>query len=111
MDAYWIAKRLEQSNPYKRFEPSAFRGGFRNSSQWNNSKGNSHKTVNPENNRATNTNGGQNTTVKNEGRCFRCNEKWYQGHKQDCKMSKQVRAMISQEEEDEEEGGEQEEDP
>jgi hypothetical protein len=32
---------------------------------------------------------------KKSDKCFRCNEKWFPGHKMQCKMNKQIRAMIT----------------
>jgi hypothetical protein len=33
-------------------------------------------------------------------KCFRCRERWVPGHRFQCKMNKQVRAMLTKEEED-----------
>jgi hypothetical protein len=40
------------------------------------------------------------TYTKGENKCFRCNEKWFPGHKFQCKMNKQIRAVNTQEEEE-----------
>jgi hypothetical protein len=99
IDAYWIARRLEASNPFKRGAITSW--GQKQSYQ---------KTTVP--NKETLTTHAkptaqvtpakpqlENVPIKSD-KCFRCGEKWVPGHRFHCKMNKQVRAMLSKEEED-----------
>lgn len=106
IDAYWVAKRLKQSNPFKKVEPSAFKGSFKSNPNWfSNKSGTTYKANGLEQKGVSNKNVAATNAPRNDGKCFRCNEKWYPDHKQDCKMNRQVRAMVTREEEEEEEGG------
>lgn len=106
-EAYWLARRYEQSYPFKKstsgYSTMPQRGYSGGTNRYNSgiiNKSTSYKPVKASVTTEALTEN-NNSTQKND-KCFRCNEKWFHGHKFHCKMNKQIKAMITWESDEEE---------
>jgi hypothetical protein len=103
IEAYWIARRLEASNPVKKHATATWsqRSAYRPIQK------EVHKEIpvivppKPNTTAVPTRTANEPMAVKND-KCFRCGERWVPGHRFQCKMNKHVRAMLTKEEEDQE---------